>query len=140
MGLRSEADARRISSERERFERECATPKDDWEGNEKGYINYLSKIPTSSRDKNGNLITLMGEAGIREHLADHLDNKDCCSYHQDKYQGYYKWMKLVRKKFEKMVNRGEFDDFDYKQTEREDIKCWKRYYDNNPQFTRPRGI
>ena len=38
MGLRSEADARRISSERERFERECATPKDDWEGNEKGYI------------------------------------------------------------------------------------------------------
>jgi hypothetical protein len=140
MGLRREANERSIANERRRFERECATPKDDWEGNEKSYIKYLANGFTYDRDKDGNLIKLRGEEAVRKHLENHLDNSDCYSYNHAKGRGYYDWMLLVREKFEEMVKNKEFKPVNYKQKELEDKEYWKRYYDAHPQFSRPKGI
>jgi hypothetical protein len=140
MGLRSESDRRSVDNERRRFERECATPKDDWEGNEKGYIKYLADGFSYDRDKDGNLIKLRGEAAVRKELENHLDNPDCYSYNHAKGRGYYDWMLLVREKFEKMVRKDKFKPVDYEKKEQEDREYWKRYYDNHPQFSRPKGI
>jgi len=127
MGLRSESDRRSVENERERFDRECATPKDDWEGNEEAYIWHLYNGFTFSRDKYGNLVKLRGEEAVREDLKDHLDDKECCSYHQAIHQGYRDWMLAVRKKFEKMCKKGKFPPVDYAQKEREENEFWDRY-------------
>ena len=140
MGLRREADARAIASERERFERECATPKDNWGGNEKGYIQYLYDGFSYDRDKNGKLIKLRGKKAVEKELYDYLDNSDNCVYHQAIYRGYRDWMLKVREIFNKMVENGEFKPVNYKQKEREENEYWSEYYDNDPQFKRPDGI
>jgi hypothetical protein len=136
MSLRSESDRRSVENERRRFERECATPKDDWEGNEKDYIKYLADGFTYARDKDFNLIKFRGEEAVRKHLEKHLDNSDCYSYNHAKGRGYYDWMLLVREKFEEMVKNKEFKPVNYKQKELEDKEYWERYYDAHPQFKR----
>jgi hypothetical protein len=127
-------------AERERFRRECATPKDDWEGREKDYIRYLYDGFTYDRDKTGNLIKLRGKEAIEKKLSDYLDNPDCSSYHQAIHRGYRDWMLTVRKQFKKMCKKGRFKPVDSAAKEREETAYWKAYYDAHPQFARPDGI
>lgn len=127
-------------AERERFHRECATPRDRWEGREKDYIWHLYDGFSYDTDKNGKLIKLRGKEAVEKELSDYLDNTDFCGYHQAIYRGYRDWLLKVRKIFNKMVKKGRFKPVDYAQKEREETAYWKAYYDAHPQFARPHGI
>jgi hypothetical protein len=110
MGLRSESDARQVSNERERFNRECTTPKDDWGNNIDGYIIHLLKIP-SYQWMNGELITLTGIESAESHLYDYLEDDSLSCYHQCRHRGYYEWMLQVNERFLKLKKTGKIKKF-----------------------------
>ena len=110
MGLRSESDARHVQSERERFNRECATPKDNWGSNIDGYILYLLKGETY-KWVDGELITLTGVKAVEKHLYDYLEDDSFSVYHQCRHRGYYDWMVQVKERFLELKKMGELKKF-----------------------------
>lgn len=127
MGLRSESDARQVESERERFHREGATPKDNWGNNIDGYILYLLKCPTY-KWVDGELITLTGVKSVKEHLYDYLEDDSLSCYHQCRHQGYYEWMVQVNERFLELKKTGEIKKL--KKLAKKD----KTYRGVNPNF------
>ena len=144
MGLRSESDRRDIASERERFHRECMTPKDDWGNDFDGYINNLLNLPSYEwvTDQNGNreLKTLRGIESIEKHFHDHIDDPENYCYGHAKGRGYFDWMVAVRDRYLELKKAGKIKDIDKAKAERKELEYWKNYYDTHPQFRRPEGI
>ena len=110
MGLRSESDRRDIASARERFHRECATPKDDWGNNFDDYINHLLNLPSYEwvTDQNGNreLKTLRGIESIEKRFHDHIDDPENYCYRHAKGRGYFDWMVAVRDRYLELKKAG----------------------------------
>jgi len=94
-----------IANERERARRECMTPKDNWEGNEDGYINYLLGI-NSYEWVNGNLKTIRGFKSIEKHFHDYLEDDSFSCYHQCRAHGYYDWMIKVKERYLELKAQG----------------------------------
>ena len=128
-----------IANERERFHRECATPKDDWGNNIDGYINHLIKTP-SYENVGGKINTIRGFKSIEKHFHDYLEDDSFSCYHQCRAHGYYDWMVAVKNRYLELRSQNKLKDLDVKKAEREEREYWVRYYNNNPQFRRPEGI
>jgi hypothetical protein len=105
MGLRSESDARHVENQRERFIRECATPKDDWGNNIDGYISYLLKSPTY-RWVNGELKEYYGVKSLKMNLYDYLEDDTLSCYHQCRGRGYYEWLVKVNERVFELEKTG----------------------------------
>ena len=80
------------------------TAKDNWEGNEDGYIKYLLGLSGCRwRVVNGekDLVTIRGFEYVDDHFADY-DDKDSYSYKHAKGRGYLKWMLKVRDRYNEL--------------------------------------
>jgi hypothetical protein len=117
------------------------TAKDRWEGNEDEYINHLLGLPSyrwRNIDGKKELATLRGFESVDDHFADY-DNPDSYAYGHSKGRGYFDWMLTVRDRYNELRQSGEIKDIDKAKAEREEHEYWVRYYDENPQFNRPKG-
>ena len=81
------------------------TPKDNWEGNEDGYINYLLGID-SYEWVNGKLKTIRGSKSIEKHFYDYLEDDSFSCYHQCRAHGYYDWMLKVKERYLELKAQG----------------------------------
>jgi len=117
------------------------TPKDNWEGNEDGYIKHLIGLSSCRwRDIDGErkLVDICGFEYADDHFADY-DDKESYSYNHAMGRDYLDWMLMVRVRYNKLKKSGKIVDPDKAEVEREDREYWSRYYDNHPQFNRPEG-
>ena len=105
MGLRNESDARHVASERKRFIRECATPKDDWGNNIDGYISHLLKSP-SYKWVNGVIKEYYGVKSLEMKLYDYLEDDSLSCYHRCRHRGYFEWMLQVKERFLELKKTG----------------------------------
>jgi hypothetical protein len=117
------------------------TAKDRWEGNEDEYINHLLGLPSyrwRNIDGKKELVTLRGFESVDDHFADY-DNPDSYAYGHSKGRGYFNWMLTVRDRYNELRQSGEIKDINKAKAEHEEHEYWVRYYDENPQFSRPKG-
>jgi len=117
------------------------TPKDDWEGNEDGYIKYLIGISSCAwRDIDGErqLVDICGFEYADDYFAAY-DDKESYSYNHAVGRDYLDWMLMVRVRYNELKKSGKIVDPDKAEVEREDREYWTRYYDEHPQFNRPEG-
>jgi hypothetical protein len=120
------------------------TPKDDWEGNEDGFINYLlSSNGIKWVEVNGekSLVTIRGFEYVDDYFVDY-DDKDSWSYNLAVGRNYLEWILMVKARYESLKQSKQIKDLTKSQktkAEREEHDYWVRYYDNHPQFSRPAG-
>lgn len=117
------------------------TAKDNWEGNEDGYIKHLLGLSGHRwRVVNGekDLVEIRGFEFVDENFAEY-DNKDSYSYNHAVGRGYLDWMLMVRARYNYLKSSNQIKDIDKAKAEREEHDYWVRYYDQNPQFSRPKG-
>jgi hypothetical protein len=138
MGLRSEAAARAIANDRQRAIAESATPFDNWAGKEDAYIEYLIQCP-SYKWVDGELKTIRGFESIDKHFYDYLENKDMSCYHRAIGRGYRNWMVTVKERYLELRAQGKLKDVDVAEAERKEREYWIQYYNEHPQFNRPKG-
>jgi hypothetical protein len=135
---KSEGDRRAVANERERNYREGLTPKDIWEGREDAYIDHLIKKPTYEW-VDGNIETIRGFKAVDIHFYTYLEDQSMSVYHQAKGFGWDKWMLKVKNRYLELRAQGKLKDIDIDKAEREEREYWTRYYDEHPQFSRPKG-
>lgn len=117
------------------------TSKDNWEGNEDGFITYLLGISGCKWvevDGVRSLVTIRGFEYVDDYFADY-DDVESFSYNRAVGRKYLDWMLMVRKRYNKLKKSGKIKDVNVKKAERKEREYWVKYYDNNPQFSRPEG-
>jgi hypothetical protein len=117
------------------------TPKDNWEGNEDGYIKHLIGLSSCRwRDIDGErqLVDICGFEYADDHFADY-DDKTSYSYNHAVGRDYLDWMLKVRTRYNELKKSGKIVDLDKAKVEQENREYWTRYYNEHPQFSRPEG-
>ena len=117
------------------------TPKDNWEGNEDGYIKHLiNGSGCTWRDIDGErqLVDICGFEYADNYFAAY-DDKESYSYNNAMGRDYLDWILMVRERYNELKKSGKIIDPDKDEVEREDREYWSRYYDKHPQFKRPEG-
>ena len=115
--------------------------KDNWEGNEDGFITYLLSISGCKWvevDGVRSLVTIRGFEYVDDYFADY-DDVESFSYNRAVGRKYLDWMLMVRKRYNKLKKSGKIKDVNVKKAERKEREYWVNYYNNNPQFSRPEG-
>jgi len=115
--------------------------KDNWEGNEDGFITYLLGISGCKWVEVGgvrSLVTIRGFEYVDDYFADY-DDVESFSYNRAVGRKYLDWMLMVRKRYNKLKKSGKIKDVNVKKAERKEREYWVNYYNNNPQFSRPEG-
>jgi hypothetical protein len=115
--------------------------KDNWEGNEDGFITYLLGISGCKWvevDGVRSLVTIRGFEYVDDYFADY-DDVESFSYNRAVGRKYLDWMLMVRKRYNKLKKSGKIKDVNVKKAERKEHKYWVNYYNNHPQFSRPEG-